>query len=325
MINDGYVYVKGHGVVRSASSASTYLTAAAHGGPWGNWIRRGLDAYLTHQNDRAVLCYIHAGELGYEVGASNAAFVVQKRMVQDRRERLFGLIRGDVRAFLRVYYSGSSDTDADTPHLTQMLIKNYNYHSSVYMRQLVLSASYGNKESYVRMGHAYMDGARKLQMFHSETREAYGMLPGSNPVAALYYYKQASRLSHPLADVYVGLLYQYYPPDIYSLISSQSTLPGYSSVLLDNMRLAHQYYQAALDNPVLPPSFHYIVQGFATLSSAMLSLHQRQPSFVTVQLIQSNTTTEYRLKYQYDSYWDYVTNSIHQLMQWLYIYYCKYL
>ena len=40
------MYLQGLGVVRSAVIAMPYLTATLEIGPWGGYLRRGLDAYL---------------------------------------------------------------------------------------------------------------------------------------------------------------------------------------------------------------------------------------------------------------------------------------
>ena len=41
-----------------------YLSAAMSVGPWGGWLRRGLDQYLAEAHSRSLLCYLHAAELG---------------------------------------------------------------------------------------------------------------------------------------------------------------------------------------------------------------------------------------------------------------------
>lgn len=84
----GGIYMDGLGVSRSPSNAMLYLTAAVNIGPWSGWLRRGLDAYLAGMQSNtparifamSLMCYLQAGEIGYEVSQSNAAFIVRRKL-----------------------------------------------------------------------------------------------------------------------------------------------------------------------------------------------------------------------------------------------------
>ena len=73
--------LSGVGVPRSPHTAMMYLTATIGIGPWSQWLRRGLDYYLSQSHYHLSLnCYLYAAELGYEVAQSNAGFVLRRRL-----------------------------------------------------------------------------------------------------------------------------------------------------------------------------------------------------------------------------------------------------
>lgn len=67
-------------VTRDVSRALPFLTAIANVGPWASLLRRGFDRYLAHDYEGAFLHYSHAYLLGYDIGAANAAYLLQRKL-----------------------------------------------------------------------------------------------------------------------------------------------------------------------------------------------------------------------------------------------------
>jgi TPR repeat protein len=271
----GVMYLHGLGVVRSVPGAITYLTAASAGGPWGQWIRRGLDNYLTNRYSSAVLCYVHAGESGYEVAQANAAFILQKKLT----------VRLPV-------------------HWMHMEARSHDMESGVrgalYLRELSMSAYHNNHDSLVKIGHIFLDGGIKYGLKENSHTSHFNLISplerkhisdgsggtvssGGNAPAAAYYYSSAAVLGNPLANLYMGALYHFVPA--YS-----------SSITADRMadiQRANRYYRAALQHPSLPAAFNLIVRGLIALTDMLLqdkhvASHERGATLSTADAMSSN-------------------------------------
>ncbi|CAM9541042.1 unnamed protein product, partial [Hapterophycus canaliculatus] len=72
----GYMHSQGTGVQRSPALAAEYLTQVAKVGPWGRRLRQAFDCYIEGDMLSALALYAQVAELGYEVAASNAAFLL---------------------------------------------------------------------------------------------------------------------------------------------------------------------------------------------------------------------------------------------------------
>ncbi|GMI11368.1 hypothetical protein TrRE_jg7963, partial [Triparma retinervis] len=66
----------GRGVVRDPSQSINYLMSASRAGDTGELVRKGFDLYMEGDYDAAFKVYVEAAELGYEVGANNAAYLL---------------------------------------------------------------------------------------------------------------------------------------------------------------------------------------------------------------------------------------------------------
>lgn len=269
----GIMYMQGVAVIRSLPNALKYLVAGAAGGPWGGWLRRGLDSYLSKRHSSALFCYLHGGEHGYEVSQANAAWILQKKMVALRR-------RGETNK--AVIGTSGSLTDIDRSAVVS------NHYHALYLRQLLLSAYHQNLESFVKIGHVYMTSNQYAYLNNSYGRW-FGLYGASSVHAAVYYYSKASAYGHGLANLYIGAIYQFR-----SLVPSQRTgeydnvkdsggdmvaatstnSQGYKHYDLYNIRRANKYYVQALSNPTLPPAFYYITQGLIYLTNQILDSEQ---------------------------------------------------
>jgi SEL1 protein len=58
--------------------AAGLYKAVAERGPWGRLMRQALEFYLKGRFGKAFLLYSRSAELGYEVGQSNAAWILEK-------------------------------------------------------------------------------------------------------------------------------------------------------------------------------------------------------------------------------------------------------
>jgi TPR repeat protein len=66
--------------VRNTDMAIRYLAPASQQGPWAALVRRGFERYLARDYDGAALHYLHAYLQGFEPGAANAAYLLQKKL-----------------------------------------------------------------------------------------------------------------------------------------------------------------------------------------------------------------------------------------------------
>ncbi|CAM9568879.1 unnamed protein product [Scytosiphon promiscuus] len=78
----GYMYAQGTGVQRSPALSAKYLTQVAQVGPWGRRLRQAFDCYIQGDILSALALYAQVAELGYEVAASNAAFLLERGKVR---------------------------------------------------------------------------------------------------------------------------------------------------------------------------------------------------------------------------------------------------
>jgi TPR repeat protein len=93
--------------IRNASRALPLLTAITNVGPWASLVRRGFDRYLAHDYEGAFLHYIHAYLLGFDIGAANAAYLLQRRLVYRHHQQ-------QNLSFLLHQYSFSKKGDIDS-------------------------------------------------------------------------------------------------------------------------------------------------------------------------------------------------------------------
>ncbi len=76
----GDLYATGSHLPESQTAAISYFKAAAAMGEWGGIMRKGFDRYLARDYTGAVLDYLEAFALGQEAGASNAAYLLDRKM-----------------------------------------------------------------------------------------------------------------------------------------------------------------------------------------------------------------------------------------------------
>ena len=76
----GFLSLNGMGE-RTCSGALKYLRPSAQHGSWANVVRRGFNRYLAKDYDASFVRYLEAGEMGYEVAMSNAAYLLDRSFV----------------------------------------------------------------------------------------------------------------------------------------------------------------------------------------------------------------------------------------------------
>lgn len=180
----GVMKLEGIGVQRSAIEALPYLTASVNMGPWAQWNRRGLDQYLNKFHTKALMCYIHSSELGFEISQSNAAFII-------RRKRN-SLQLGNDNWFLN---TNNNEVSIDNNKKINNIINNNEFDllSTLKVRLLTLSSNDGNIDSLMQLGHSYYTGDGVIK----------------NIPHAIYYYSKASAKGCKLASVYLGVMNQF--------------------------------------------------------------------------------------------------------------------
>jgi hypothetical protein len=261
------------------------------------WIRRGLDNYLGGDYPRALLCYTHGGELGYEVSVTNAAYILQKKLISNSRSggvlhalrqlslvgnalpnNLFSIEDND-REYSRSALQGPGERD------------NLDYYGALYMRQLVVSSSYENTESVVKIGHAFVDGLSKLNIHQWA---GYHYSDKSNVKAAIFWYSRAAISHHALSNLYLGAIHQFHCVNGCTQVASSPAPAAAASgggggggrVATNgggtgSITRARQYYKAALNNPALPGGFKIIAHGLLWLTDNLLELKLSSRDVVT--------------------------------------------
>ncbi|KAG0601960.1 hypothetical protein M758_11G151000 [Ceratodon purpureus] len=66
------------GMTKDLAHAAALYKLVAERGPWGRLMRQALDFYIKGHVGKALLLYSRTAELGYEVGQSNAAWLLEK-------------------------------------------------------------------------------------------------------------------------------------------------------------------------------------------------------------------------------------------------------
>jgi len=211
----GNMHLQGKGVVRSPTEALTYLSAANDVGPWVGWLRRGFNQYVHGQStgiekyyERSVLCYLHSGELGYEVSQSNTAFILRRKLNDESESRLFGQSEASL-----IQVQGGA------------VVSTSEMYERLLVRQLALSASQGNAESaqslgshilrsrdsYMLKGVTQMVPSSKFSTSHRpyidyDKEEKLLTLRGQ---AALWWFSKASAMGSALGSLQCGMMYHF--------------------------------------------------------------------------------------------------------------------
>lgn len=189
----GAMYLRGEGLSRSAKSSLEYLIAATNIGPWSGWMRRGIDMYFSQKYRQAVLSYILAGEMGYEVGISNSAYILTKKLTTSIDSNIMFSVT--YTNYLSNIFMNKTSTSSETSK-SNIAIGNSIIYNRLILRQLVYAAIKGNKESIMMIGNYYLTGMK------------YNVLPVSCE-ESLWWYSKASAAGHLLSSVYLGNMYHF--------------------------------------------------------------------------------------------------------------------
>ena len=205
---------------RSAETALMYLNAAKSIGPWASWLRRGFDLFLAAANRiygdmddvylRSLFCYLYAGELGYEVAQSNAAYILRARLPH---------LVPPVSMGSPLAKDGMLDKSFAIPSFSYSSIDSL---SKLQLRQYTLSGMlHGHAESYFHLGNCFFTGKCGLLERNYEN--------------AIYYYHLASYAKNGMASAYLGVMYHF------GIGVSDRNVES-------NMIRAERYYQDALSS-----------------------------------------------------------------------------
>lgn len=75
------MHASGTGTIRSCSTAVELFKNVAERGKWGKILMKGHSNYKEGSSSEAFVKYAFVSELGYEVGQSNAAFILEREEV----------------------------------------------------------------------------------------------------------------------------------------------------------------------------------------------------------------------------------------------------
>jgi TPR repeat protein len=146
--------------------------------------------------------YLHAGEMGYEVSQSNAAYILRTKLVAPTRSFVDALqVAAPESAGAAA--CGSDATAGAEPHRclsseeTSVAVWEgpQQRRDRLLARLYALSAHGGNKESYLHLGTCYFKGLCGVGAV--------------DQTKALWYYSKASYLGAPLSSAYLGVMYHF--------------------------------------------------------------------------------------------------------------------
>eukprot|EP00903_Cladosiphon_okamuranus_P018769 g17268.t2 len=127
-----HLYAQGTGAERNPTAVAKYLSMVAQVGPWGKRLRLAFDCYLQGDMLSALALYAQVAELGYEVAASNGAFLLDS---------------GKIRLYGGVFQGGDSEPV---------------WSETMAVRLHVLAALKGQMVSFLAIGDAFFYGKAGL-------------------------------------------------------------------------------------------------------------------------------------------------------------------
>lgn len=178
-----------------------YLNAAKTIGPWSGWLRRGFDLFLTAQESHGLLdstkqkatfvkslnCYLFAGELGYEVAQSNAAYILRSKL------KAMTLVSQSDSTKYRAFSSNSEKNS-----LSRSETDRYKFEDILYrllLREYALSGElHQQPESLFQLGNVLFTGSHHIKRDYKK---------------AMQFYQRASVLRHGVATAYLGVIYHF--------------------------------------------------------------------------------------------------------------------
>ncbi|XP_055906054.1 protein sel-1 homolog 1 [Eupeodes corollae] len=92
--NLGVMHAYGLGMLRSCPAAVEFFKNVAERGRWSEMLMQAYNDYKKYEMDTAYMKYALLAEMGYEVGQSNAAFLLDRNEVTIFNDRHEDLIRG---------------------------------------------------------------------------------------------------------------------------------------------------------------------------------------------------------------------------------------
>lgn len=209
------------------------------------WIRRGFDLYLTtvdklfvmkeEQLIRSLLCYLYVGELGVELGQSNAGYLLRSKLGQYMRstqpftssssfleDSFSSLWKQSTSSSRQSNPSSAPSTYPTSTHLssTQIILRHQATNlllGNLFLRTLLTSSQlHQRSEGYVEIGNCYFMGTCGLS--HKDFTKA------------MIYYQLASLYQNSLANAYLGVMNHF----------------GIGCIDGPNLVRAHRYYSYAL-------------------------------------------------------------------------------
>jgi hypothetical protein len=224
-----------------------YLNAAKGIGPWMSWIRRGLDLYLASKGPssatsffsfgsvhdtnpimKSLVCYLYAGELGYEVAQSNAAYILRTKIIpaisgsslshsaSDNSKELFSWEKHT----LPMISYGYTEADMEFPEtssskeiikINQWYSKNYLMNVLLFHQYLLSGKLHLQMENIFYLGNCYFHKRCGFQFLHSPSSVSSIVVPKEKSLKkkAMYYYQLSSYGRNPVASAYLGMMYHF--------------------------------------------------------------------------------------------------------------------
>ncbi|GMI03425.1 hypothetical protein TrVE_jg5909 [Triparma verrucosa] len=172
----------GRGTDRNPTVATNYLMSASRVGESGELVRKGFDLFMRGEHDAALKVYAEAAELGYEVGANNAAYLLDVGVASISAEA-DEVIGGDTSNSIVLYDGEGYDKDKDKANKLLNKAASLRFHW--------MAAEDGNAESFAAIGDSYYWGVGadqdqdKAFWWYSKSASA-GSIKGSYYVAFMH-------------------------------------------------------------------------------------------------------------------------------------------
>jgi TPR repeat protein len=191
------------------------------------WIRRGLDLYLASKASssaasslfssrqmelnpltKSLLCYLYAGELGFEVAQSNAAYLLRTKLITASSSP-----GSTSSSSLTISHSSftSSQLSVNSNQQEQWIMKQWYSNNQLLNRllfnqNLLIGKLHLKMENIFFLGNCYFYSKCGLSS-SSSTSSVVKMT--ENRRKAMYYYQLSSTGGNHVASAYLGMIYHF--------------------------------------------------------------------------------------------------------------------
>ena len=187
LYNLATMYANGMGTPKSCPTAVKYFKAVAERGPWTKLLEQAYELYVSGDHEGALLLYSKAGEMGYELGQSNAAYLLDVKQVG-------GALSAHTRDLAVASGHVAADADEDAVGAAADELAD-----ALAVRWYIRASEQGNVEAKVKLADAYY----------------YGVGRTTDREAAATLYAEAADAHNAEAMFSIGYMHQFENGDLH--------------------------------------------------------------------------------------------------------------